>query len=159
MLTHRSTGNPPELWGFLRDSRSGRRLPHVRDRRDVRDEPNGRGWSILDRAQGTRSSDLSHSPKGVGKPSFTARIERPPLYRGGSASKKGIWHSLPIIPSLLVISEGWGLIDLPLRASNEGSLRPRVARAQEIIRLHPLSSVLHPAGQPGYLGYTYGVYG
>ena len=28
------------------------------------------------------------SSEGVGKPSFTARIERPPLYRGGSASKK-----------------------------------------------------------------------
>ncbi len=25
--------------------------------------------------------------EGAGKPSFTARIERPPLYRGGSASK------------------------------------------------------------------------
>jgi hypothetical protein len=35
---------------------------------------------------------------------------------------------------------GWGLNDLPLRASNEGLLRPRVARAQKIIRLHP-----HPA--------------
>jgi len=34
------------------------------------------------------SSDSSPSPEGVGKPSFTARIERPPLYRGGSASKK-----------------------------------------------------------------------
>src|SRR5262249_17856878 len=34
---------------------------------------------------------------------------------------------------------GWGLIDLPLRASNEGSPRPRVARAQEIIRLHPFT--------------------
>ena len=34
--------------------------------------------------------------------------------------------------------QGWGLIDLPLRASNEGSLRPRVARAQKIISLHPL---------------------
>jgi len=33
--------------------------------------------------------------------------------------------------------QGWGLIDLPLRASNEGLLRPRVARAQKIIRLHP----------------------
>ena len=42
-----------------------------------------------------------------------------------------------IPPSLLVISQGWGLIDLPLRASNEGLLRPRVARAQKIIRLHP----------------------
>ena len=43
-----------------------------------------------------------------------------------------------IPPSSLVISQGWGLIDLPLRASNEGLLRPRVARAQKIIRLHPL---------------------
>ena len=42
-----------------------------------------------------------------------------------------------IPPSLLAISQGWGLIDLPLRASNEGSPRPRVARAQEINRLHP----------------------
>ena len=41
-------------------------------------------------------------------------------------------------PSLLVISQGWGLIDLLLRASNEGLLRPRVARTREIIRLHPL---------------------
>ena len=38
--------------------------------------------------------------------------------------------------------QGWGLIDLLLRASNEGSLRPRVARAQKIIRLHPLRSLL-----------------
>ena len=36
--------------------------------------------------------------------------------------------------------QGWGLIDLPLRASNEGSPRPRVARAQKIIRLHPFLS-------------------
>jgi hypothetical protein len=41
-------------------------------------------------------------------------------------------------PSSLFLSQGWGLIDLPLRASNEGLLRPRVARAQKIIRLHPL---------------------
>jgi hypothetical protein len=41
-------------------------------------------------------------------------------------------------PSLLVLSSGWGLMDLPLRASNEGSPRPRVARAQKIISLHPL---------------------
>ena len=69
---------------------------------------------------------------------FTARIERPPLHRGGSASKKGTWPLPFPPPSLLVISQGWGLIDLPLRASNEGLLRPRVARAQEINRLHPL---------------------
>ena len=42
-----------------------------------------------------------------------------------------------VLPSLLVTSQGRGLIDLPLRASNEGSPRPRVARAQEINRPRP----------------------
>ena len=43
-------------------------------------------------------------------------------------------------PSKLARSllKGWGLIDLPLRAFNEGSPRPRVARAQKIISLYPL---------------------
>src|SRR4029077_10180780 len=40
-------------------------------------------------------------------------------------------------PSSLVISQEWGLIDLPLRASNEGSPRPRVARAQETLSPSP----------------------
>jgi hypothetical protein len=43
-----------------------------------------------------------------------------------------------IPPCSLAISQGWGLIDLPLRASNEGFLKPRIARAQMIIKLHPL---------------------
>jgi hypothetical protein len=46
--------------------------------------------------------------------------------------------NIMVPPSSLVPFQGWGLIDLPLRASNEGLLRPRVARAQKIIRLHPL---------------------
>ncbi len=37
--------------------------------------------------------------------------------------------------------QGWGLIDL-LRASNEGLRRPRVARAQKIIRLHSFLCLL-----------------
>jgi hypothetical protein len=41
--------------------------------------------------------------------------------------------------------QGWGLIDLPLRASNEGFLKPRVARAQKIISLHPLPLFERPA--------------
>ncbi len=49
-------------------------------------------------------------------------------------------------PSSLVLSQGWGLSDLPLRASNEGFLKPRVARAQKIIRLHPL---LYSASKKG----------
>jgi len=44
--------------------------------------------------------------------------------------------------------KGWGLIDLPLRASNEGLLRPRVARAQKIIRLHPLSPLAVLSSNP-----------
>jgi hypothetical protein len=40
-------------------------------------------------------------------------------------------------PSSLVISQGWGLIDLPLRASDEHILIVRVPRAQKIISLHP----------------------
>jgi hypothetical protein len=35
-------------------------------------------------------------------------------------------------PSLLVVFQGWGLIDLPLRASNEHILIVRVPRAQKI---------------------------
>src|SRR5207244_9372644 len=53
---------------------------------------------------------------------FTARIER---YKWSLQAR-----SLSL--------QGWGLIDLPLRASNEGSPRPRVARAQKIISPHPL---------------------
>ena len=37
-----------------------------------------------------------------------------------------------------------GLIDLPLRASNEALLRARVARAQKIISLHPVLSCTDP---------------
>ena len=36
---------------------------------------------------------------------------------------------------------GWGLNDLPLRASDEHILIVRVPRAQKIIRLHPRSPV------------------
>ena len=53
-----------------------------------------------------------------------------------------------IPPSLLVIPQGWGLIDLLLRAFNEGLLRPRVARAQKIIRLHPLPPLAVPPSTP-----------
>ena len=49
------------------------------------------------------------------------------------------------LPSSLIFSSGMGAIDLPLRASNEGLLRPRVARAQKIISLHPVPLVRgHP---------------
>ncbi len=53
--------------------------------------------------------------EGTVKPSFTARIGRA--------------RFIMLPPSSLVIAQGWGLIDLPLRVPKEGLLRPRVARA------------------------------
>ena len=74
----------------------------------------------------------------------------------GWPSLRALRNHVPMmfLPSLLVISQGWGLIDLPLRASNEGFLKPRVARAQKIISLHPFfcasdPSLLHFQGRPG----------
>jgi hypothetical protein len=69
---------------------------------------------------------------------FTVRIERAHSDRARSASTKGTWPLPSSFQAHSFFLQGWGLIDLPLRASNEGSLRPRVARAQKIIRLHPL---------------------
>jgi hypothetical protein len=65
------------------------------------------------------------------------------FFVGGSASTKTMPAASPL-PFQAHSSplRGWGLIDLPLRASNEGLLRPRVARAQKIIRLHPLFLLL-----------------
>ncbi len=78
-----------------------------------------------------KTIELPHSsllhPEGGLKCPLTARIERPSSFR-------------MILPSSLVTFSGMGLIDLPLRASNEGLLRPRVARALEINRLHPPSA-------------------
>ena len=88
-------------------------------------------------SQGARSG--STGPMWVPFPSFVVIF---PL------CSQGEWPRLPFTArigrytwSLQARScslQGWGLIDLPLRASNEGSPRPRVARAQKIIRLHPL---------------------
>ncbi|HMI38927.1 MAG TPA: hypothetical protein VK500_03410, partial [Nitrospiraceae bacterium] len=59
-------------------------------------------------------------PKGVAGLSFTARIGRAPFHRARSASKKdGLAAPYPTL------------------------LRPRVARAQKIIRLHPLLCSKH----------------
>jgi hypothetical protein len=72
----------------------------------------------------------------------SAFLSHPPLF-----CPQGEWPRLPFtacigryVCSLQACSfslQGWRLTDLPLRASNEGSPRPRVARAQKIIRLHP----------------------
>ena len=76
----------------------------------------------------------SPSPEGVDKPSFTARIERPPLYRGGTASKKDGCLLPRILLSVRVLrarrAPGHSL---PLLRS------PRLERAQEIVM--PLEGV------------------
>jgi hypothetical protein len=40
-----------------------------------------------------------------------------------------------ILPSSLVIFQGWGLIDLPLRASNEGELVTTFSEADGMISI------------------------
>jgi hypothetical protein len=70
----------------------------------------------------------------------------PPFHCARSASKKdGLAAPYPFLSSLL---EG-GLFGLPLRASNEGLQRPRVARAQETISLHPFLWRLLPTLSQG----------
>ena len=85
-------------------------------------------WLILDCARRTGSIYLDPS-----KLACFSLLERHPCW--STWDRRTRLHI--IRPTLLVLSWGWGLIDLPLRASNEGLLRPRVARAQKIIRLHP----------------------
>ena len=75
--------------------------------------------------------------------SFLPPLLRPLLLlsKRGSADCRSLRVSNDIhAPSKLAryLSRDGGLIDLPLRAFNEGSPRPRVARAQKIISLHPL---------------------
>jgi hypothetical protein len=67
-----------------------------------------------------------------------------PLHRARSARKKGTWPLPSSFQACSFISQGWGLIDLPLRASNEALLRARFAREQKIISLHPLLCSVNP---------------
>ena len=88
--------------------------------------------------------------RGTARLGSTAHIERAHSYRARSASKEGTWplpHPLspqaadkiecgwrqsgnPVALAFLVLLRD-GPIGLRLRASNEGLLRPRVARAKE----------------------------
>ncbi len=67
-----------------------------------------------------------------------AAVERGPSQGARSGSTGPTWAPFPSFQARSFSLQGWELIDLPLRASNEGLRRPRVARAQKIIRLHPL---------------------
>ena len=93
-------------------------------------------WSPL-RASSDRCFPI-FSPEGGLDWSPTARVQR-----GESATARctstGDHLACPLLFQACSFAlQGWGLIDLPLRASNEGLPRPRVARAQKTIRLHPL---------------------
>ena len=64
-----------------------------------------------------------------------------PFIVGALRARRAPGHS-PLHSKLRSLSpQGWGLSDLPLRASNEGSPRPRVARARR-------SSVSIPSSVP-----------
>src|SRR5262249_17523900 len=65
--------------------------------------------------------DFSPPPEGVGKPSFTARIERPLPYRGRSASKKD-GCLLPCIPLSGHVLRAQGT-DMSALGLNEGLFR------------------------------------
>ena len=78
-------------------------------------------------------------PAGYSKRSSSKAVANYHSLTGGWNDPHCVRQTIQMFPtSLLILSRGWSLIDLPLRASNEGLLRPRVARAQKIIRLHPL---------------------
>ena len=75
-------------------------------------------------------------PQPFPKPPPTSNLNPPTSPRSSTARIER--YNCPFQACSLSL-EGWVLNDLPLRASNEGSLRPRVARAQKIIRPQPLT--------------------
>ncbi len=109
-LTYAELSHPPTHWEIF-VTRPTLRLFHNRF-------PETCQWSVRG------ASDSPTSPEGVGRLFFTARVERPPIYRRGSAPRRTVW----LLPRIL--------------------LRPRVARAQKIIRLHPVlcSGSIGPTG-------------
>ena len=115
------------------------------------------------RAKSFRFSRLC--PKGSRRLSFTARIGRA-ISLLFTRIQRGGWRGLHCAHRAIIMSvqarslslQGWGLIDLPLRATFSpspptgtprraispcgGLRRPRVARAKKIISLHPLLTLL-----------------
>ncbi len=95
--------------------------------------------------------------------SSTARVQRGPSEAARCASTED--HQAPspplfceqeghlaapysLLPALPFLSSEGGLFGLPLRASNEGLLRPRVARAQETNRLPSFLSIRRTSSPP-----------
>src|SRR5437868_15134957 len=72
--------------------------------------------------------------------SFTARIERPPLYHGGSASKKdGLAASLPPSPFSPHLPRGWAEVPFDCAHRTSILLSVRVLRARRALRLSSIS--------------------
>lgn len=75
-------------------------------------------------------------PRRVARPSPIAAVERA--------------SSISFFQAYRLSHQGWGLIDLRLRASNEHILIVRVARAQEINSLHPPLLLRKHGGWPSH---------
>ena len=89
------------------------------------------------------SFPILHAPlKGVAEAALYCAHRASSFLLHALRARRMVWRLA--IPSFrarqLSLLEG-GLFDLPLRAFNEGLLRPRVARAQETNRLPSLSSI------------------
>ena len=80
---------------------------------------------------------------------LTAAVERGPSQGARSGKQRKLRTPLHhTFQARSIFLQGWGLIDLPLRASNEGSPRPRVARARRSSGSIP-SSVPRAGGRLG----------
>ena len=75
-------------------------------------------------------------------------VERASSDRACCASAGNQQAPSPFFQARPPSSSGGGLVDPRMRASNEGLRRPRVARAQKIIRLHPPSFLRVPPRIP-----------
>src|SRR5207302_10539013 len=84
----------------------------------------------------TAAVERAHSDRARSGSKGPARVSFHPFSSCAFREQEDDQAAHPSLQACSLLLQGWGLIDLPLRASNEGLLRPRVARAQKIIRLH-----------------------
>jgi hypothetical protein len=114
-------------------------------------------WSILACARRTKSIRFLY-------PLFKGSVRRCPLLRASNEhipivrvlrARRAPGRSLPpLLPSSLVISQGWGLIDLLLRASNDINAPSKLAcfslgRAPTLVYVRPSNEALLRARVPG----------
>ena len=101
---------------------------------------------------GRGPADSPTSPEGVGRLFFTARIERPPLYRGGSASKKNGLPA-PSHSSEAARCASKGIVPttpLPFQHPDYSTLYPLAAKQVPRIALMPDIPCSARAWSPGF---------